>query len=160
VPSQAPHTPDLQRYRAIGSECLVLIPPEKRTTAEKLAPRGTKGRLLAVLGNQTYLVWLGQRKLVQTSFIKLYEDTTAQLLGSNSLTNTLPSLLDTDTELSKSLPEPPPEPPPRPILRPTTTVEIPLPQATKAQREEFKQVDIDAMDTSDLVCYLATKSTS
>lgn len=36
-------------------------------------------------------------------------------------------------------------------------MEIPLPQATKAQREEFKVVD--AIDTSDLVCYLATTTT-
>jgi hypothetical protein len=56
VPLQAPHTPDLQKYRAIGTECTVLVPSERRNTAEKLVPRGTKGRLLAVLGHQTYLV--------------------------------------------------------------------------------------------------------
>ena len=132
----------------------MLIPPEKRTTAEKLAPRGTKGRLLAVLGNQTYLVWLGQRKVVQTSFIKLYEDATAHLQGPMGPTNALPSLLD--TEEATELPDPPILPP-QPQLRPVT-VEIPLPQASKAQREEYQTVDLEAMDTSDLVCYLATKS--
>jgi hypothetical protein len=39
-------------------------------------------------------------------------------------------------------------------------VEIRLPQASKAQREEFKVVDDGAMDTSDLVSYLATKATT
>jgi len=29
---------------------MVLIPPEKRVKAEKLAPKGEKGKLLAVLG--------------------------------------------------------------------------------------------------------------
>ena len=38
-------------------------------------------------------------------------------------------------------------------------MEIPLPQATKAQREEFKRMDTDAIDTSDLVYYLATTAT-
>ena len=51
LPEGAPHTPELQDYRAIGSECLVLIPPEKRTIAEKLTPKGTKGHLLAILGH-------------------------------------------------------------------------------------------------------------
>jgi hypothetical protein len=39
-------------------------------------------------------------------------------------------------------------------------VEIRLPQASKAQREEFKVVDDGAIDTSDLVSYLATKATT
>ena len=56
VPSQAPHTPDLQQYRAIGTDCTVLMPPKKRVTTKKLAPKGIKGKLLAVLGYQTYLV--------------------------------------------------------------------------------------------------------
>jgi hypothetical protein len=38
-------------------------------------------------------------------------------------------------------------------------VEIPLPRATKAQREEFKTVDEDTMDTSNLVSYLAIRAT-
>lgn len=170
VPSQAPHTPDLQNYRAIGTECTVLIPPEKRVTAEKLVPKGTKGKLLAVLGHQTYLVWLGQRRVVQTSFIKLYEDTTAHLQGPIGPTNILqlPDVEDSEepSETRVETVEPPPEPPPTaPRLPPATgllptTVEIPLPQATKAQREEYEVVDDDgAMDTSDLVCYLATKAT-
>jgi len=59
VPLQAPHIPDLSNYRAIGANCMVLVPPEKRIQSQKLAPRGVQGRLLAVLGTQTYLVWLG-----------------------------------------------------------------------------------------------------
>src|SRR4051812_42770315 len=89
VPSQAPHTPNLQSYRIIGTDCLVLVPPEKRVTAEKLVPKGVKGKLLAVLGHQTYLVWLGQRKVVQTSFVKLYEDATPHLQGPIGPTATL-----------------------------------------------------------------------
>ena len=33
---QAPYVPSLQDYRAIGFECLVLIPPKRRIIAEKL----------------------------------------------------------------------------------------------------------------------------
>jgi len=56
VPEKAPHTPNLQNYKAIGFKCIVYIPPEKRLIGWKLAPRGLKGRLLAVLSHQTYLV--------------------------------------------------------------------------------------------------------
>jgi len=56
VPSQAPYVPGLQDYRAIGSKCLVLTPPKRRITAKKLQLKSIKGRLLAVLGYQTYLI--------------------------------------------------------------------------------------------------------
>jgi hypothetical protein len=189
VPLQAPHTPDLQDYRAIGTECTVLIPPEKRSVGQKLAPRGTKGRLLAVLGHQTYLVWLGQRRIIQTSFVKLYENAAAHLQGpvspvsplelpdvcedpeaSTDPSGTLESTESTERPLEpfkpsrvlRPLQQPlQPLPEPHATLQPhPATVEIPLPQASKAQREEFKRVpDDDTMDTSDLVSYLATVAT-
>ena len=40
VPLQAPYVPDLFNYRAIGIDCMVLVPPEKRVQSQKLAPRG------------------------------------------------------------------------------------------------------------------------
>ena len=43
--------PNLLNYRAIGAKYLVLIPPKKQVTTEKLAPKGIKGKLLAVLGH-------------------------------------------------------------------------------------------------------------
>ena len=163
MPTKAPHTPDLQNYRAIGSECLVLIPPEKRTTAEKLVPKGTMGRLLAVLGHQTYLVWVGHRRVLQTSFIKLYENATTHLQGPISPTNALPEITEEDSDQEAPEPDPPPNllptpQAPKPFPRPTL-VEVQLPQASKAQREEFARVDDDFMDTSDLVSYLATTAT-
>lgn len=74
APSTAPHRPDLERYRAIGSECIVLVPPASREASYKLAPRGVPRKLLAVIGHNTYSVYLGNRKVVQTCFIKLFEN--------------------------------------------------------------------------------------
>jgi len=56
VPLQTPHIPDLSNYRAIGTNYIVLVPPEKHIQSQKLTPKGVQGRLLAVLGTQTYLV--------------------------------------------------------------------------------------------------------
>ena len=40
VPLQAPYVLDLSNYRAIGTDCMVLVLPEKRVQSQKLAPRG------------------------------------------------------------------------------------------------------------------------
>ena len=64
------HLPDLTSFRAIGAAVEVLIPPEKRVISYKLAPRTESGRLLATLGNGTYLVYIPYRRVVtKTSFI-------------------------------------------------------------------------------------------
>jgi hypothetical protein len=68
------HIPDLSRYKIIGSECKILIPLENRAKSQKLRPRTEAARLLAVLGSNTYLVYVPSRHAVlKTSFIKLYE---------------------------------------------------------------------------------------
>ena len=64
------HLPDLTSFRAIGAAVEVLIPPEKRVISYKLAPRPESGRLLATLGNSTYLVYIPYRRVItKTSFI-------------------------------------------------------------------------------------------
>ncbi len=73
-PVIAPHRPDLKAYRAIGSYCEVFIPLEKQSKAYKVKARTEPGRLLAVLGSKTYLVYISTRNTVtKTPFIKLYE---------------------------------------------------------------------------------------
>src|SRR6266699_802991 len=73
-PATTPYKPDLKTYRAIGSYCEVLIPPEKRPKAYKVKAKTEPGRLLAVLRFKTYLVYMLTRNTVtKTPFIKLYE---------------------------------------------------------------------------------------
>ena len=68
------NVPNLGRYKIIGAPCDVLIPPEKRLKAHKLASKTEPGRLLAVLSLKTFLVWIPARKIVvKTPFIKLKE---------------------------------------------------------------------------------------
>ena len=68
------NVPDLSRYRIIGAPCEVLIPPEKRSNAQKLSPKTEPGRLLAMLSFKTFLVWVPtKRTVVKTPFIKLKE---------------------------------------------------------------------------------------
>ena len=70
----APYKPDLKVYRAIGSYCEVFIPSEKQLKVYKVKARTEPGRLLAVLGSKTYLVYMLTRNIViKTPFIKLYE---------------------------------------------------------------------------------------
>lgn len=86
------HRPDLGRYKAIGSNIELLIPHEKRSKSLKLQPRTEAGRLLAVLGSETYLVWIPARRVVvKSSFVKIvdevdtiYSVTTALETPSNS----------------------------------------------------------------------------
>ena len=52
----------------------MLVPPASREASYKLAPRVVPGKLLAVIGHNTYSVYLGNRKVVQTCFIKLFEN--------------------------------------------------------------------------------------
>jgi hypothetical protein len=55
---------------------MAVIPHEKRMQSQKLNPHAEKAKLLAVLGNKTYLIYLPARNFVtKTSFIKLYKDT-------------------------------------------------------------------------------------
>ncbi len=62
--------PDLSAYKAIGAPVEVLIPHEKRQKALKLSSHTESGRLLAVLGKRTYLVYIPSRHTVtKTSFI-------------------------------------------------------------------------------------------
>jgi hypothetical protein len=85
------HKPSLQHYKEIGSYCEVLIPTEKRIVSEKLLPRTESGRLLAVLGYNTYLVYIPTRHtILKTSIIKIYEGNIsegAEIRGSPSNTN-------------------------------------------------------------------------
>ncbi len=61
-------------YRAIGSYCKVFIPLEKRSKVYKVKVRTELGRLLAVLGSKTYLVYMLTRNtVIKTPFINLYE---------------------------------------------------------------------------------------
>ncbi len=61
-------------YKVIRSYCEVLILPEKRSKVYKVKARIEPGRLLAVLGSKTYLVYMFIRNIViKTPFIKLYE---------------------------------------------------------------------------------------
>ena len=74
-PQKAPYIPDLSHYRAIGCDCLTVIPHEQRSRSQKLDAHAEKAKLLAVLGTKTYLIYLPTRNSVtKTSFIKLYED--------------------------------------------------------------------------------------
>ena len=64
------YLPDLTSFRATGAAVEVLIPPEKQVISYKLAPRTESGRLLAMLGNGTYLIYIPYRRVVtKTSFI-------------------------------------------------------------------------------------------
>ena len=77
------HKPLLKRYRVIGAVCEVLIPEEKRSKAYKLAPRTETGRLLAVVGSNTYLVYIAKRHaVVKTSILKIFESKQPNLLES------------------------------------------------------------------------------
>ena len=61
-------------YKVIRSYCEVLILPEKRSKVYKVKARIELGKLLAVLGSKTYLVYMFIRNIViKTLFIKLYE---------------------------------------------------------------------------------------
>ena len=161
-PATAPHLPRLEIYKAIGTEVLVHIPEEKRAAAKKMDPRAQKGHLLAVLGTQTYLVWLGGRKVIQTSFIKLYERPEQQTTTPPKLALPMPPTEPSPPVTTEHLPPVATEPLP-PVatepLPPAATepnlpeIEIPLPQATKQQREEFQRFD-DEMDTSELITHL------
>jgi len=165
-----------------------LVPPKKRIQSQKLAPKGVQGRLLAILSTQTYLIWLSQRKVIQTSFIKLYENPYTHLQGPQGPTNALdlPNTTKNTKDQNPNYDGPPPETPtkftpptalprklaqlptitygpsespigarPRPI-----TVKIPIPQATKTQRKEFKQIEVEPMDTTtDLVNHLVNEAT-
>jgi hypothetical protein len=69
------HKPLLKRYKVIGARCEVFLPEEKRSKGYKLAPRTETGYLLAVLGNNTYQVYIPKRHTVlKTSIVKIYED--------------------------------------------------------------------------------------
>src|SRR6266699_1913388 len=73
-PATTPHRPDLKAYRAIGSYCKVLIPPEKRPKAYKVKAKTEPGRFLAVLRSKTYLVYIPTKNtMAKTLFIKLYK---------------------------------------------------------------------------------------
>ncbi len=64
----------MKAYRAIGLYCEVFILLEKRPKAYKVKARTELGRLLAVLGFKTYLVYVSTRNIMtKTPFIKLYE---------------------------------------------------------------------------------------
>ena len=52
------YLPDFTSFRAISAAIEVLIPPKKRVISYKLAPRTESGRLLATLGNGTYLIYI------------------------------------------------------------------------------------------------------
>jgi hypothetical protein len=73
-PKNCPNRPSFQPYRAIGARCLVLIPPERRIKAYKLASRTEEGRLLRTLGRNTYIVYIPRRRaILQTSFLRIIE---------------------------------------------------------------------------------------
>ena len=66
--------PNLSRYKVIGAICEVYIPQELRAKGLKLAARTETGRLLAVLGSNTYLVYIPKRhSVIQTSILKIYK---------------------------------------------------------------------------------------
>ncbi|KAK2071015.1 hypothetical protein P8C59_005472 [Phyllachora maydis] len=70
-----PHTPNLERYRAIGAKGEAIIPLEKRSKSLKFTSRTEECKLLAVLGSKTYLVCIPSRRAVlKTSTVKFIED--------------------------------------------------------------------------------------
>lgn len=78
------HKPLLKRYKVIGAHCEVLVAQEKQRKAYKLAPRTEAGRLLAVIGSNTYLVYISQRHAVyKTSILKIFENKQGLPLASN-----------------------------------------------------------------------------
>ena len=80
-PATAPYIPSLKHYKAIGTYCEALIPPEKRKKAYKTAAKTEPERLLAVLRSKNFLVYIPARKtVVKTPFIKLYEPKNPMLL--------------------------------------------------------------------------------
>ncbi|KAK4171477.1 hypothetical protein QBC36DRAFT_305251 [Triangularia setosa] len=150
---------------SIFTEVTVYIPTESRVSGEKLAPRGVKGKLLAVLGQQTYLVYLGLNKVTQTSFVKFYEDPKTQLAGPLNLVSPLEVVdqfdnLEDEPDVQPTVEDPvqipdPGIPAPPTLAAPSTTIEITLPQATREQREEFEP--IDEMDCTELISYLVSR---
>ena len=139
----------------------MFVPIEKRATGQKLLPRGTKGRLLAVLGHKTYLVWLGGRQVIQTAFVKFYEDHKPHLQGPVGPTNSLdlPEVQE-EEEPEEEATVPLPEPSALPELPLPTKIEVQLPQAPSHYKEDFQVVDSDPMDLSALVTHLVTKATA
>lgn len=103
--------------------------------------------------------------MVQTPFVKFYEDYKLYLQGPRIPTNTLqlPEILN--KELEEHSTEQPPTESSRlttPLIEPhkLTNIEIHLPQTTKQQKEEFQIVDDDdnAINITKLVIYLVTKA--
>jgi histone deacetylase 1/2 len=73
------HIPDASKYKVIGSSCEVLIPFEKRVKSQKLQPRTESGYLLAVIGSNTYLVYIPKRHVViKSSFVTVIENLTLE----------------------------------------------------------------------------------
>ncbi len=61
-------------YRTIRLYCEVFILSEKRPKAYKVKVKTEPGRLLAVLGSKTYLVYMSTRNImIKMPFIKLYK---------------------------------------------------------------------------------------
>jgi hypothetical protein len=58
------HKPNLSQYRAIRSLYKVYIPTKKRPKAYKLAPQTKSGKLLAILGIKTYIVYIPSRHAI------------------------------------------------------------------------------------------------
>ncbi|KAK2070775.1 hypothetical protein P8C59_005244 [Phyllachora maydis] len=66
-----------QRYRAIGAKGEAIIPLEKRSKSLKFTSRTEECKLLAVLGSETYLIYIPSRRAVlKTSTVKFIEDNT------------------------------------------------------------------------------------
>ncbi|KAK2071854.1 hypothetical protein P8C59_006244 [Phyllachora maydis] len=88
-----------QRYRAIGAKGEAIIPLEKRSKSLKFTSRTEECKLLAVLGSQTYLVYIPSRRAVlKTSTVKFIEDNTVLSQPTNN-TALEGELVDLDLDL-------------------------------------------------------------
>ena len=97
--------------------------------------------------------------MIQTAFVKFYEDHKLHLQGPLGPTNSLelPEVQEEEEPVEDSTePSPAPLAPPKP-----TNIEVRLPQAPKQYKEEYQVIpDDSAMDTTELVTYLVTKATA
>jgi len=154
----------LKAYRTIESYCEVLILPEKRPKVYKVKARTEPGRLLAILGSKTYLVYMSTRNIViKTPFIKLYElknpltlEEVSKPTGIQPLNDVaviedsigegvsldLPEIDDIGSSESITPEAPgPPEPPEFPAPGPPELPELPAPGPFKPLKPENKPLE-------------------